>query len=104
TLPLTLVVTDVCAVLKVMVLPSTVKDDPSAGVVASVSAFTAETSLVAAVIGAGTVWLLLTAVPVTVLLGGLPSRLFTVAPGMIPQPTFDLLASPLGLSTPRLPR
>src|SRR6202012_5768830 len=83
TLPLELVGTDVCAVEKLMVLPSTVKDDPFAGVGASVSELVAGTSWVEAVIAPAGVRLLLTAEPVTVLLFGLPSRLLAVAPGMI---------------------
>ena len=44
TLPLASVVTVVCAVLKVMLFPSTVKLDPFVGVAASVSEVAAETS------------------------------------------------------------
>ena len=63
----------------------------TAGVVASVSEFEAETSKVAAVIATGVLRLLLTTVPVTVLLVPGPSRLLAVAPVMVAEVTLDLV-------------
>ena len=74
TLPLASVVTEVWPVEKVMDLPSTIKDDPFAGVAASVSEFVAATSKVAAVMSTGVERWFWTVVPVTVLLVGGPNN------------------------------
>ncbi len=84
-------VSDVVAVLKVMVFPSTISVELLAGVAASVSELVAETSRVAAVIGTGVVRSLLTTVPVAVLSVPGPSRLFAVAPVMTDDVTLDLV-------------
>ena len=91
TLPLASVVTLVWPVEKVMDLPSTVKDEPFAGVEASEFVFVAATSAVATVIATGVLRLLFTALPVTVAPVGGPRRLFAVAPAMTAAVTLDLV-------------
>ena len=83
TLPLASVaVAAVADVLKVMVLPSTVRVEPSAIAVERLSLLVPPTNNVEAVIVAGVVSLLFTAVPETVLLDPGPNKFSAVAPEM----------------------
>ena len=93
TLPLPSVVTCRSApVLKVMDLPSTVKDEPFAVVEASEFVFVAATSAVAAVIATGVLRLLFDRGAGDRVVGaGSPSRSFAVAPEMAAEVKFDLV-------------
>ena len=91
TLPPPSVVVVTCAVLKVMLLPSTTRDEPLAGAVARPSVVVVPPTSSVAAVTVSEVSESVRAVPATVALTPLPRRLSAVAPAMAVDVTVDFV-------------